>query len=84
MTFCRTVLFDEKKEVPDQVGEDNAIGGVAGRRAPARGGSGPSAGSGTLSLRLTMEARGRLPPLGIIFYLYAHESFFIRHDPPRR
>jgi len=30
MTFCRTVLFDEKKEVPDQVGEDNAIGGVAG------------------------------------------------------
>ena len=30
MTFCRTVLFDEKKEVPDQVGEDNAIGGVTG------------------------------------------------------
>ena len=36
MTFCRTVLFDEKKEVPDQVGEDNAIGGVAGC-SPQRG-----------------------------------------------
>ena len=23
MTFCRTVLFDEKKEVPDQVGHDS-------------------------------------------------------------
>ena len=37
------------------------------RGAPRSGGSGPSAGSGTLSLRLTMEARGRLPPHGYNF-----------------
>ena len=38
--------------------------GVVGpaTEAPHRRGSGPSPGSGTLSLRLAMEARGRLPP----------------------
>ena len=65
MTFCRAVLFDEKKEDPDQVGEDNAIGGVAGC-SPQRG------------WRATQcESGGDFPRMGIIFYLYAHESFFI-------
>ena len=34
MTFCRTAPFDEKKEVPDQVGHDSglltAVGGFRG------------------------------------------------------
>ena len=50
MTFCRAVLFDEKKEVPAFAGM-TAVGGFRGW-PPRRGGRASAA-----------RPRGRLPPL---------------------